>query len=78
MPAPEHGIAIETLPARRIAAIRFPGAPDDAMLAAREAELRGWLDANGHRAAGAAEHAYYDAPFIPAPLRRNELWLPLA
>lgn len=78
LPEPGGDVAIEKLPARRIAAIRFPGNADDALLADREAELRRWIDANGHRVSGAVEHAFYHAPFVPGPLRRNEVMLPIA
>lgn len=77
LPAPGDDVKLVRMPARRVAAIRFSGVADDAMLAEREAELRTWIDANGHRVAGSVEHAFYDAPFVPGPLRRNEVLLPI-
>ena len=67
-----------TLPARRVAAIRFSGRADDALLDAREAALRNWLGTYGLKPTGPAEYAFYNAPFVPGPLRRNEVLLPVA
>lgn len=78
LPAPAEGIALRALPARRLAVLRFAGDADDGELAGREAELRAWIDARGYRAAGPVEHAYYSSPFMPGPLRRNEVLIPLA
>jgi hypothetical protein len=77
LPAPGEGVAIGEVEPRRVAAIRFGGRPDDAMLAAKEAELRGWMAKHGHEAARGAEHAYYNSPLIPGPLRHNEVLIPL-
>ncbi|MEL6217269.1 MAG: heme-binding protein [Pseudomonadota bacterium] len=57
------------------AAIRFPGHPSDADLAAQEARLRAWLEAEGLTVAGPAAYAYYNDPFTPGFLRRNEVLL---
>lgn len=78
LPRPAAGIRIDTLPARRVAAIRFAGMATDKQVARAEQRLRDWLIAHGLEAAGAAEHAYYNSPFVPGPLRRNEVLLPLA
>ncbi|UZK70825.1 heme-binding protein [Sphingomonas sp. S1-29] len=77
LPTPANDVAIETLPPRRVAAIRFNGSPNDAALAAHESELRVWIDDNGHKGAGMVEHAFYDAPFVPGPLRHNEVLIPI-
>jgi hypothetical protein len=77
LPDPQPGVELATIPARRMAAIRFSGNADDAMLAEREADLRAWIEDAGHRVAGPAEHAFYNAPFVPGPLRRNEVLIPL-
>lgn len=77
-PAPSAGVTIAELPARRLAAIRFPGNADDAMLADKEAELREWMAANSLDPAGDPEYAFYNSPFIPGALRRNEVLIPVA
>ncbi|KPQ31561.1 MAG: SOUL heme-binding protein, partial [Porphyrobacter sp. HL-46] len=47
-------------------------------LAAREAQLRAWLAEQGIAPTGKAEFAFYDAPMVPGPLRRNEVLIPVA
>lgn len=78
LPEPGPGVSVERLPARRVAAIRFPGFADDALLAAQERDLRAWLLHHDHAPAAPAEYAFYDSPFVPGPLRRNEVLIPLA
>lgn len=73
LPEPGIGVAIAELPARRVAAVRFSGRADDALLMRKEAELRAWMTAQGLEAAQPAEHAFYNSPAIPGPLRRNEI-----
>ena len=77
LPEPAAGVAIVEMPARRVAAVRFAGKPDDAMLEKQEALLRDWMEEKELRAAGPAEHAFYNSPFIPGPLRRNEVLIPV-
>jgi len=76
-PAPA-GIALLPVPARRMAAVRFAGNGGAAELARMEARLRDWLAGQGIAPAGAAEYAFYDAPMVPGPLRRNEVLIPVA
>lgn len=78
LPVPGDGVTLRPLPARRLAALRFSGEAGDAELAAREDELRAWVASRGYRTAGPIEHAYYSSPFMPGPLRRNEVLLPIA
>jgi hypothetical protein len=73
LPEPGPGVAIDELPARTVAAIRFAGRAGNADLARREADLREWMMQRGLTAQGKAEHAFYNSPFIPGPLRRNEI-----
>lgn len=76
-PAPAD-IALTQVPRRRMAAVRFSGNGSQNDLAAREAQLRRWLAEQGIEAAGEAEFAFYDAPMVPGPLRRNEVLIPVA
>lgn len=78
LPDPEAGVRLRTLPARRIAALRFAGADSEGALDTHEAELRAWIGRNGLSAAGPVEHAFYNSPFTPAALRRTEILIPLA
>ncbi|WP_315760925.1 heme-binding protein [Sphingomonas sp. Y38-1Y] len=77
-PEPGPDVATTTIPARRVAAIRFPGRANDALLAEKEAALREWLEGYGLRPTGDPEYAFYNAPAVPGPLRRNEVLLPVA
>lgn len=76
-PAPAD-IALTQMPARRVAAVRFSGNGSARDLALMEARLRDWLAGQGLMPAGEAEFAFYDAPMVPGPLRRNEVLIPVA
>mgnify|MGYP003295846360 CR=1 FL=1 len=76
-PAPAD-IALTQMPARRMAAIRFSGNGSERDLALKEARLRDWMMAQGLMPAGEAEFAFYNAPMVPGPLRRNEVLIPVA
>ena len=76
-PAPAD-IALTQMPARRMAAIRFSGNGGASDLALMEARLRDWMMAQRLMPAGEAEFAFYDAPMVPGPLRRNEVLIPVA
>jgi hypothetical protein len=78
LPDPKGDVRLVELPAQRMAAIRFSGRWTDARFMEQEARLRDWLAARGMAAAGPPVHAYYNDPFTPAFLRRNEVLLPLA
>lgn len=79
LPVPKDAtVRLETRPPARVAAVRFAGHPGDAELDAKEAELRTWLADRGLDPTGPAIHAYYNDPFTPGFLRRNEVLLTLA
>jgi len=74
LPAPASGdVRLEKLPARRVAAIRFGGVATDELIAQNEARLRRWLDARGRETRGPPTYAYYNDPWTPGFLRRNEI-----
>ena len=73
-----EGVTIRRLPARQLAAMRFSGDARDGTLARHENALRDWMDRQRLSAAGPVEHAFYHSPLVPAPLRRNEVLIPLA
>lgn len=78
LPEPDEAIRIRALPPRTLAAARFSGEADDAALARHETGLRAWMKSHGLSAAGPVEHAFYNSPFVPGLLRRNEVLIPLA
>jgi DNA gyrase inhibitor GyrI len=78
LPQAPSGVELVSEPAARVAAIRFSGRADDATLDAKEGALRSWLQLRGLPNEGKAVHAYYNAPFLPGPFRRNEVLIELS
>lgn len=78
LPTPPADIALAETPARRMAAVRFSGNGSARDLALMEARLRDWMMGAGLMPAGEPEFAFYNAPMVPGPLRRNEVLIPVA
>lgn len=79
LPAPAGSdVRLSEVPPRRVAAIRFSGQASDELIASKEAELRAWLAARGLTPAAPAIYAFYNDPFTPGFLRRNEVLIDLA
>jgi hypothetical protein len=76
-PPASPDVRLKALPATRRAAIRFSGVATDALIAEQESRLRAWLDERGLESPGPATYAYYNDPFTPGFLRRNEVILDL-
>lgn len=77
LPEAPDDITLTEVPARRIAAVRFSGTAGSRDLARQETRLRVWMNENELVASGPAEYAFYDAPMVPPPLRRNEVMIPV-
>ncbi|QVL50356.1 MAG: heme-binding protein [Thiocapsa sp.] len=74
LPAPGTSeVRLREIPAQRRATVRFSGSTTDAALSEQEAALRAWMVARGLTSAGPAVYAYYNDPFTPGFLRRNEV-----
>ena len=58
--------------------MRFSGRTDDALIAEQEQRLHDWMAARGLSPLGPPTYAYYNDPFTPGFLRRNEIQLPVA
>lgn len=78
LPAAPDDITLTRVPGRRIAAIRFDGNGSDTDLAVMEKLLREWIERKALTPVGGAEYAFYDAPMVPGPLRRNEVLIEVA
>ena len=79
LPKPQNSnIRLIQVPDSQKAAVRFSGVATDALLAEQEQELRKWMQARGLQADGAPTYAYYNAPFTPGFLRRNEVLFEVA
>lgn len=78
LPAPGNAaIRLREVPARRVVAVRFSGRTDDALIAEQEQRLRAWMAARALSPTGPPTYAYYNDPFTPGFLRRNEVLLPV-
>lgn len=78
LPKPQNpDIRLFEEPSRTVAAVRFSGRANDSMLQRNEERLVAWMTANGIVAVGPAEYAFYDAPWVVGPLRRNEVLIPI-
>lgn len=63
---------------QRMAAVRFSGGWDDDRFRAEEERLRRWIAERGLEVTSPPTYAYYDDPFTPGFLRRNEVLLGVA
>lgn len=73
----DPNVRIVATPPRLVAAITFSGRATEVMHGKKEAALREALAKRGLAVAGEPITAQYDAPFIPGPLRRNEVLIPV-
>jgi len=74
LPKPANAdVRIIAVPEARRAAIRFSGYATDASIAEQQALLLGWLQSRKLKPVGSPTYAYYNDPFTPGPLRRNEV-----
>jgi len=74
LPVPlDSRIVIRTVPAKRIALIRFSGRVSEKKFREKSAELFNWLESSGYTAVSAPKLAGYDPPWTIPFLRRNEV-----
>lgn len=78
LPTPPSDISLTQVSGRRMAAVRFSGNASDADLIVAETRLMDWIEQEDLKASGKPEYAFYDAPMIPGPMRRNEVMIELA
>ena len=78
LPTAPEDITLTTVPSRRVAAVRFSGYATARDLKEMEAFLIEWIAANNLEPVGDFEYAFYDAPMVPGPLRRNEVLVEVA
>ncbi len=78
LPEPARAdIELVEVPAMRAAAIRFSGVATDELIREQQDRLVAWLSARGLRASAPPTYAYYNDPFTPGFLRRNEVIIPV-
>ncbi len=66
-------VRLREMPPVRRAAIRFSGWWSDELFTEKDAALRQWLERKGLQISGTPTFAYYNDPFTPGFLRRNEI-----
>ncbi len=71
-------VRLDTLPPRRMASVKFSGVATDELIAEQETRLLAWMTARDLAPAGTPTYAYYNDPFTPGFLRRNEVLVPVA
>jgi hypothetical protein len=77
-PAPASPqVVVDTMKAQRVAVYRFSGSRTKDSEPQALAKLNTWLQQNKLREAGAPFSAYYDPPWTPGPMRRNEVLVPV-
>jgi len=68
-------IRIREIPARRLAVLRFSGYATDSVVEEKRARLVYLLSRDGLRPAGGFVEAYYNPPWTPPFMRRNEVMI---
>jgi hypothetical protein len=71
-------VTIREVPEQRMAVLRYSGRWTESNYREHEALLRQWIAERGLVAAGPPVYARYNAPFVPWPMRRNEVLVPVA
>ena len=66
-------VKIREVPEQRMAVVRYSGRWTEANYSKHEIALNEWLIKRGLRKIGPAVYARYNAPFVPWPMRRNEV-----
>lgn len=74
LPRPNDArVQISQTPARRMAAIRFSGGPNEKKFETKAKELSDFLEQEGYQIVGEPIYARYNPPWTPTFLRRNEV-----
>ena len=77
-PLPSGDVSLVTEPARLMASLRFSGVWSDTRFTAASERLKQWVESEGLSVEGPFEYGYYNDPFTPAFLRRNEVLVPVS
>lgn len=79
LPTPNNpAVTLREVPGEVMAAAKFRGGGSMSNFARREAELRDWIEAQGYEVTGPARYAGYSGPWVPAPVKRQEVLIPVA
>lgn len=75
LPTAPEDITLTMVPARRVATVKFNGYGSPRDLAQMEEFLTEWIVKQSLTPKGDFEYAFYDAPMVPASVRRNEVMI---
>jgi len=79
LPKPNNAnIKIREVPAYEVAVIRFSGFNSDKNLLIHEAKLVAWIEKNNIKAIGKPTYAFYNPPWTPPFMKRNEVMIKIA
>jgi hypothetical protein len=79
LPRPVDGsVTVVRVPGGHYAAMRYRGGRGEMRFRRATADLLSGLARDAVEVIGEPESAVYDGPFVPAPLRRNEVLIPVA
>ena len=79
VPAPkDSAVMMDSLPAGQFAVYRYSGGRNEANEQEALAKLRAWTGKKGLEVTGEPLFGYYDPPWIPPFMRRNEVMLRIA
>jgi hypothetical protein len=70
-------VTLKSMPAQRVIAYRYNGRANDQTQKAGVEKLKAWAAKDGLKINGEPIYAYYDPPWTPGALRRNEVLLPI-
>lgn len=71
-------VKIREVPAQRMAVVKYSGRWTEKNYREHEAKLLTWIAGRGLAVTGPPVYARYNAPFVPWPMRRNEVMMPVA
>lgn len=78
LPKPENeNIKLRSVPARRVAAVRYSGTWSEKRFLKHKAKLEEWMKKSNLAPNGKSVWARYNPPFTPWFLRRNEILIPI-
>lgn len=76
LPAPnDPNVRLIEQPGQRVAVVRFSGLNTETALAEKTADLEGYIAKAGLKTKGAPVFAFYDPPWTPPFMRRNEVMI---
>lgn len=74
LPTPnDPRVVLRAVPGKTVASLRYSGRSRPRMQAKKRQELLAWMGENGYAPIGEPSMAFYNAPYVAGPFRRNEI-----